>query len=73
MIFRQCALVTRCVQNFMLVPKCRIKITEFWPKLTFLLEQQTKFVFISCVEIMNLLVYMFRKYFRPKMQATDFP
>ena len=44
MIFRQHASVAVCVQSLMLAQKCRPRISEFWPKFTFLLEQQIKFV-----------------------------
>ena len=44
MIFSQFACVAGCVQSFMLALKCRIGISEFWPKLTILLEHQIKFV-----------------------------
>ena len=44
MISRQLACIAGCVQSFMLAQKCKIGISEFWPKLTFLLEYQVKFV-----------------------------
>ena len=44
MTFRQVACAAGYVQSFMLAQNCRIRISEFWSKLTFLLEQQIKFV-----------------------------
>ena len=44
MIFRQFASEACCVQSFMLAQKCKVEISEFWPKLTFLPGQQTKYV-----------------------------
>ena len=44
MIFRHFACLVVCVQRFMLAQKCRIGISESWPKFTFLLLQQIKFV-----------------------------
>ena len=46
MIFRQLASITCCVQSFMLAQKRRLEISEFWPKSTFLLEQQIKCILI---------------------------
>ena len=47
MNFRQFASLAGCVQSFMLTQKCIPRISEFWPKLTLLLEQLIKFVLIS--------------------------
>ena len=33
-----------CVRSFMLVQLCKPRILNFWPKFTFLLERQMKFV-----------------------------
>ena len=41
-MLRQFACIVGCVQILMLAQKCRIRISEFWPRLTFLLEQQIK-------------------------------
>ena len=46
-IFRQFACATGCVQCFMLAQQCGIRISEFWRKFTFLLDQQIKLVLIS--------------------------
>ena len=40
MIFRQCANVVGCMQNFMLAQKCRIGNSEFCLKLTFWLNDK---------------------------------
>ena len=53
-IFWQFACVGGCVQSLMLAQKFRIGMSEFWPILTFLLEQQTKFVLISLTLILSI-------------------
>ena len=47
MTSRQFACLASCVLSFKLVHMCKFGISEFWPKLTFLLEQKTKFVLIQ--------------------------
>ena len=42
MIFRQFASVAGCERSFILAQTCGPRISEFWPKPTFLLEQQIK-------------------------------
>ena len=42
MILRQFASIASCVQSFMLAQKCRHRISEFWPKFTFQMEQQIR-------------------------------
>ena len=49
MTLRQYASVVGCARSFMLAQKYRLKISEFWPKFTFLLVQQIKIVLISFV------------------------
>ena len=44
MTFRQFASVAGRVRSFMLAQKRRSRTSGFWPKFTFPLEQQTKFV-----------------------------
>ena len=44
--FMQIACVAGCVQSFMVAQKCKIGISEFWQRLTFLYEQQIKSVLI---------------------------
>ena len=34
MIFRQFACIACCVQNFILAQKCKMRISEFWLKMT---------------------------------------
>ena len=46
MPFGQLANVADCMQSVMSAQKCRHKISEFWPKFTSIIEQQTKFVLI---------------------------
>ena len=47
LILRQFSSMAGCVQSFILAQNCRLKIYDFWPILTLLLEQQIKFVLIS--------------------------
>ena len=47
------------MQRFMPVQRCKIGISEFWPKLTYLLQQQINFV----VEALKLFLLMVFYYF----------
>ena len=47
MIFWQFASIAGNVRSFMLAQKYRPRIPELWPKFTFLLKQQIKFILIS--------------------------
>ena len=40
----------------MLAQKCRIRFSEFWPKLTFLLQQQIKFVLVCRQNLSGLVM-----------------
>ena len=57
MSFRQFASIAGYVQSFMLAQKCGPRISEFWLKLTFHLEEQIKFVLIVTEAVDYLYTY----------------
>ena len=62
--FTQFACSAGCVQIFTLTQKCKIRISEFWPKLTFLLKKQTKFVVTFNIDrfVPTTSLHAFRKH-----------
>ena len=66
MILSQFACVSGCVQCFTLAQKCRIGISEFWPKLTFLLKHQINFALVVITKFSDHLqihsFYSFRQF-----------
>ena len=61
MIFWHFADAAHCEKSLMLAQKCKTRISEFWPKLVFLLEQQIKSI-LTLLHLKKIVLYITIEY-----------